>query len=116
LAGISLKPVLKNPKAEVKEAAFSQFGRPYEALFAQSPDYMGYSVRTKNWRCTAWFNLQSDSIEYTELYLLENDKIEKQNHSGDNRFKETESELIRLLWHYKNRAYTTFKDKKINSF
>jgi hypothetical protein len=107
----TVKIILGNSKTEVKEAAFSQFGRPYKALFAQPLDYMGYSVRSESWRCTAWFNLQNDSIDHTELYLLENDKIEKQNYSGDNRFKETESELIRLLRDYKNRTYTTFKEK-----
>ena len=100
LAGLSLRPVLVNPKAEVKQAAFSQFVRPYAALRNQPPTHMGYSVRTKEWRCTAWFNAQSDSIEFSELYRLNDGRIEVKNCSGESSYSKTEKELTDLLKAY----------------
>tara|TARA_R110002050_G_scaffold168155_3_gene299288 strand:- start:6381 stop:7826 length:1446 start_codon:yes stop_codon:yes gene_type:complete len=102
LAGVSLKPLLSNPALELKEAAFSQFGRPYSALFADQAAHMGYSVRTKNWRCTAWFNQENDSIEFTELYSMETAGIETLNCSGKPEYKEVESSLIQLLHNYRD--------------
>lgn len=102
LAGLSLRPVLINPKAEVKQAAFSQFVRPYAALRNQPPTHMGYSVRTKSWRCTAWFNLQNDSIEFSELYRLEGGRIETENLSGNSRYSGIMEKLIRQLEEYRN--------------
>jgi iduronate 2-sulfatase len=100
-AGVSLRPVLTDPGAEVKQAAFSQFVRPYSALRNQPPTHMGYSVRTKEWRCTAWFNLQNDSIEFSELYRLNRGRIETENLAGARRYGKIEKELTDLLNEYK---------------
>jgi iduronate 2-sulfatase len=105
LAGISLTPLLVQPSTEIKNAAFTQFVRPYEALFSKEATHMGYSVRTKNWRCTAWFNTQNDSIEFTELYDLENDNIEKKNLTGIANYRDIELRLLEMLKAYKNQKY-----------
>jgi iduronate 2-sulfatase len=64
--GISLVPMLKNPKAEVKQAAFSQYPRHathkdemYDFNAAHHVErsnftHMGYTVRTDQWRYTEW--------------------------------------------------------------
>jgi uncharacterized sulfatase len=49
LHGRSLKPLLKNPRAEWAHPAVTQVRRgPAESA------YMGYSVRTEKWRYTEW--------------------------------------------------------------
>lgn len=113
LSGVSLKPLLKKPHIKWDEAAYSQFPRPYSALFSKfskSAKYMGYSVRTKGWRCTAWFNLETGSIDYKELYHLnrnsiEGTSIEKVNLAGSNKYSSVESNLLQLLNNYRNKKY-----------
>lgn len=53
-AGVSLRPVLADPAASIKDAAFT--------LVARSPKLQGQSIRTARWRFTRW----SDGA--TELY------------------------------------------------
>ncbi|WP_423127773.1 sulfatase [Gaoshiqia sp. Z1-71] len=102
LAGMSTRPVLANPSVEIKEAAFSQFVRPYGALMGKPVSHMGYSVRTKDWRYTGWYNAKNDSLEFTELYHLKENRIEKKNDSGEVQFSEIEADMLRLLEDYKN--------------
>lgn len=102
LSGISLKPILDNPDSTLKYAAYSQFIRPYEALSSSKKvTHMGYSIRTKQYRCTIWVNTKTDSIEFKEFYDLSTG-IEKQNLSGDLKYLTTESDLIEKLKEYKN--------------
>lgn len=54
--GVSLRPVLQNAEASVKDAAFT--------LVKRSPELYGQSVRTSRWRLTRW------SDGHTELYDL----------------------------------------------
>jgi iduronate 2-sulfatase len=65
LAGKSLKPVLQNPSATVKDAAFT--------LVTRGPKLQGQSVRTDRWRFTQW----SDGTQ--ELYDHDNDTEENHN-------------------------------------
>ena len=102
LSGVSLKPVLADPSATVKEAAFSQFVRPYGALMGKPASHTGYSVRTRDWRCTAWYNVKNGSLEFTELYNLKENRIEKKNESGEDQFADVEAGMLRLLQEYKN--------------
>lgn len=105
LAGRSLKLLLENPSAELKDYAFSQFVRPYAAISGKASSHMGYTVRTRDWRSTAWFKAGTDSIEFQELYNLKESKIEKINCSGDSENAEIESQLIQLLRNYKAGKY-----------
>jgi iduronate 2-sulfatase len=61
-AGISLRPVLKDPAARVKDAAFT--------LVTRGPKLYGQSIRTPRWRFNQW----SDGV--TELYDLDADPEE----------------------------------------
>jgi len=110
LSGQSLKPLLSDPSIELKKAAVSQFIRPYEGLFAKPVTHMGYSVRTRDWRCTAWFNSKNDSIDFLELYNMRDNGIEKINLAGIRDYKNTEAHLLRLLKAYKNQEYEQVAD------
>ncbi len=70
LDGASLVPILDNPSAAVKPAAFTQHPRPaYPDRTPKGlPEVMGYSVRTANWRYTEWRNWDNGSVEWSELY------------------------------------------------
>jgi uncharacterized sulfatase len=67
-AGVSLRPVLENPQAQVKDAAFT--------LVTRGPKLHGQSVRTARWRLTRWSDGQ------TELYDHESDPEEHRNVSA----------------------------------
>lgn len=80
--GVSLKPVLQDPKAVVKEAAFTQLRRG---------NFDGYSIRTDRYRYTEWdggrkgrqlFDMQKDPGESNNLAdLEEHSELVKQFHS-----------------------------------
>ena len=65
MAGRSLKPILTNPAATTKDAAFT--------LVTRGPKLHGQSVRTERWRFTQW----SDGIQ--ELYDHESDAEKNHN-------------------------------------
>jgi hypothetical protein len=64
-AGTSLRPILTNPAATIKDAAFT--------LVTRSPKLHGQSVRTARWRFTLWSDGQ------TELYDHDQDPEELHN-------------------------------------
>jgi iduronate 2-sulfatase len=64
-AGLSLKPVLAQPTASIKDAAFT--------LVTRGSKLHGQSVRTARWRFTRWSDGQ------TELYDHDNDPEENHN-------------------------------------
>ena len=75
LDGVSLKPVLNDPAAKVKEAAYTQLRRG---------NFDGYSIRTDRYRFTQWdggkkgeqlYDMQSDPGETKNL-------IESSEHAG----------------------------------
>jgi len=70
LEGTSLEPILENPTAVVKPAAFTQHPRPAypDRTPSGKPDAMGYSIRTAQWRYTEWRNWQTGIVESSELY------------------------------------------------
>ena len=55
-AGKSLKPVLENPEAAVKDAAFT--------LVTRGPKLHGRSVRTDRWRFTRWSDGQAELYDH----------------------------------------------------
>lgn len=107
LSGISLKPLLENPKNKWKNIAFNQFARPYKAAIGAQvpPTHMGYSVRTESWRYTAWYNLKKDSFEFPELYSFRESSIPNENLAGKPEFAETEARLHKLILEYKTGNY-----------
>jgi uncharacterized sulfatase len=64
-AGVSLRPVLADPAASIKDAAFT--------LVTRGANFHGQSVRTARWRFTLWSDGQ------TELY--DHDKDPEENHN-----------------------------------
>ncbi|MCX6327466.1 MAG: sulfatase [Bacteroidia bacterium] len=79
LDGMSLVPAIKNPSAELKVYSLSQYPR--------AKDVMGYSIRTKRFRYTVWFNkgfrtnmaYDPKYVVARELYDYEKDPLEKEN-------------------------------------
>ncbi|QDV22394.1 sulfatase [Aureliella helgolandensis] len=77
LEGKSLKPILENPQATVRSAAFTQHPRP--AYYDEQPEVMGRSVRTARYRYTEWRDFTSGDLMATELYDHETDPLETIN-------------------------------------
>jgi iduronate 2-sulfatase len=107
LSGTSLKPLLEDPNCKWKNIAFNQFVRPYPAAIgARVPaSHMGYSVRTEEWRYTAWYNLIKDSFEFPELYSFSQSSFPDENLAGKPEFAETVTNLHKLVQEYKDGKY-----------
>ena len=63
LEGTSLKPILDDPEAKVKEAAISQFLRRQNKR-----ELMGYAYRSDDWRYVEWIDRASGETVDRELY------------------------------------------------
>ena len=74
--GVSLRPVLENPAAKVKEVAMSQYPKANKEAAALKDGYikggkcnvMGYSIRDERWRLILWRGIEDNKIYDTELY------------------------------------------------
>jgi arylsulfatase A-like enzyme len=80
LEGTSFAPVLDDPSATVKTAAFSQFPRGGNADLGGRT--MGYSLRTDRWRYTEWIERASGRVIASELYDHHCDPAETVNLAG----------------------------------
>ncbi|MFT6058673.1 MAG: putative sulfatase [Lentimonas sp.] len=85
LSGASLRPVLEDPNASVKEAAYTQVTR--------GPKVMGRSVRTPRWRYTEW----GEGKHGVELYDHSKDSGEYYNLSANPEYAHVVSKLKQLL-------------------
>ena len=63
---------------------------------------MGYTVRTKNWRYTLWYDNATNHITDRELYCMNGNKVEKENLSGKREYVDIENELKQMIDDYKN--------------
>lgn len=79
LEGTSLRPVLEDPRATVKPAAFTWHPRPAYPPNGKNPETMGYSVRTNRYRYTEWRNYQTGKVVARELYDHQQDGAETRN-------------------------------------
>jgi iduronate 2-sulfatase len=81
LEGASLRPVIENPDARPKPAAFSQHPRPayYDREPSGQPAAMGFSVRTGRVRYTEWRDWKSGEVIARELYDSAKDPAETRN-------------------------------------
>jgi arylsulfatase A-like enzyme len=68
LEGISAAPLFENPDRTWKKAAFSQFLRGGIWIAPDGIEYMGYSIRTENFRYTEWVNWETKELAAVELY------------------------------------------------
>lgn len=81
LEGASLVPVLENPQASVKDAAFTQHPRPAYADRTPRgrPEAMGLSVRVMKFRYTEWRDFDTGAVLACELYDHTADPAELHN-------------------------------------
>ncbi len=98
LEGKSLKPVLEDPRVEVKPAAFTWHPRPAYPPAGSNPDVMGYSIRTDRFRYTEWRKFGTDEIVARELYDHANDSRETVNVAKHAEFEEPLKKLHALMW------------------
>jgi len=78
LEGVSLSPLLNDPKAKVKEVALTQTPRPNYPR-GKSPEVMGYSIRTNRFRYTEWRDFETGIPRARELYDHQGDPEETAN-------------------------------------
>jgi len=88
LEGTSLVPVLDDPKAEVRDAAFSQFPRG-------GAD--GLSLRSDKFRYTEWRSKKSGEVVARELYHHEKDPQENLNVAANPEYADSLRELEERL-------------------
>lgn len=96
LEGDSLAAVVKNPKATVKQAAFTQHQQP----FYGSPNNWkawGCSMRTDRWRYTRWTAIDSGDVIARELYDHDNDPLETVNLAGEREHQNMIEDFDRTL-------------------
>ncbi|MCA9080874.1 MAG: sulfatase, partial [Planctomycetaceae bacterium] len=75
--GVSLRPILEAPTAQVKQVACTQHPRP--AYYAGNPDAMGVSIRTERYRYTEWRDFVTGAVRDAELYDHSSDPGETRN-------------------------------------
>lgn len=81
LDGVSLVPLLNDPQAKIKDAAYTQFPRPAypDRTPRGRPEVMGVSVRTPTLRYTEWRDYDTGSVVASELYDHTRDEAEMRN-------------------------------------
>lgn len=81
LEGSSLVPILCDPAARVKPAAYTQHPRPayFDREPSKTPQAMGCSVRTPAVRYTEWRDWKTDEVIARELYDATRDPAEMHN-------------------------------------
>jgi iduronate 2-sulfatase len=94
LDGLSLRPLLIDPLAQLKSAALSQHPRPANLKGIET---MGYAVRTSDHRYVEWRRVPSGEVVSRELYALANDPAETVNLAADATATEQVSRHARLL-------------------
>jgi len=105
LDGKSLKPLMLDNKASVKEYSVSQYPRKLKKdevkkLGYEKGDLMGYTLRTNKYRYTIWMNnftskqvFQANKVYATELYDYEKDPLEKVNVVKNKKYVKTAFDL-----------------------
>jgi iduronate 2-sulfatase len=92
LDGKSLKPVLEDPSASIRDAAFTQIRR--------GNDYDGYSIRTARWRYTLWDNGRRGE----QLFDLEADPREGKNLASDSKHASVVEDLRKRVRAYASQS------------
>ena len=92
LDGVSLRPILLNPDANVKAVAVSQY--PRAPTKKQQDHYMGYAFRDERYRYVQWRNTSYREGEFDgpvvaeELYDYQTDPLESKNLINDAAYQE----------------------------
>jgi iduronate 2-sulfatase len=88
LQGRSLRPLLRDPRAAWNHPAYSQVQRGSGGM-----TFMGYSVRTEQWRYTEWDGGKAG----VELYDEAADPVERRNLAADPRYAKQVAQLRNRL-------------------
>ena len=103
LDGRSLVPILKDPTIQGRNVTLSQFARPFER---ESPQQMGYSLRTATHRYTRWIQWDTRETIVEELYAYlhldassfpSNSLLEEQNLVSDPEAASIRDQLRRMM-------------------
>ena len=117
LQGKSLKPIMQNNSASVKDFSISQYPRKLSKDDVKKAGYssvnmMGYSLRTGKYRFTIWMNnftskdaFSSEKVFAKELYDYSKDPLEKVNVYNDKNYANTAKEMY-------NKMITFFKSQE----
>lgn len=99
LEGVSQVPVLRDPAATVKSAAFTQHPRPayYDRTPAKVPQAMGVSVRTAQARYTEWRDWRTGKVLARELYTADDQPAETRNRVDEPSVAELQRSAQQLL-------------------
>ncbi len=88
--GKSLVPLLENPGAPWKDAAYSQYER--------NTSVMGHTVRTKDYRLVQWYRRGNPpTLAAEELYDLKKDPTEMKSVAADPSYKKVKAQLLAKL-------------------
>jgi arylsulfatase A-like enzyme len=106
LDGISLVPAIKNPAAELREYAFSQYPR-------ENAKIMGYTIRTGRFRYTEWMkdsyrtNMPYDKkyVMAREMYDYEKDPNETVSIIDKPEYQKDQKEMEKLFLESLDREY-----------
>lgn len=82
LEGLSLRPMLDDARAAVRQFALTQNPRPATGEASQQP-IMGYSIRTATYRYTRWQDRVSGAVVARELYDYTLDPLETRNRANE---------------------------------
>jgi iduronate 2-sulfatase len=96
LEGDDLSPVLADPEAKVKSAAFTQHQQPFYGPPSNWQAW-GRSIRTERWRYTEWRALADGQLVARELYDHDSDPLETRNLAGQTELTETMAPLAAQL-------------------
>jgi arylsulfatase A-like enzyme len=91
--GDSVVPLLNDPSASVKDAAFSQFRRR-----VGKKDLMGYAMRTDRYRYVEWIDRRTGKAVARELYDHEDDPEENTNLAQSSNQKKRLQTLSKKMW------------------
>jgi arylsulfatase A-like enzyme len=93
LQGTSAVPLMHDPTRPWKPAVFSQFLRDGAWIAPDSVPYMGYSVRTEQYRYVAWMRWTTKAFVAYELYDHATDSDENVNVAGRPEYADVVAEL-----------------------
>jgi iduronate 2-sulfatase len=108
LGGKSLKPLLEEPEAEWDKPAISQFPRP--GYYSEKPEFMGYSMRTDQYRYTKWIRIETGETFAKELYDHFSDPLEEINLAVDESSGKTIAGLDKALTERISEGYSNVKE------
>ncbi|GHU99935.1 iduronate-2-sulfatase [Bacteroidia bacterium] len=109
LDGVSLVPAMKNPKASVRDYAFSQYPRP--------GGVMGYTIRTARYRYTEWlpggYTAEKPYVKGKnvgcELYDYQQDPLETRNLVGNKTYAQAQKMMEELFVKAMEREHSQYE-------